>query len=105
MTQKTIQARAIIDSCRGKHGMWASSERYKHQCWTRDFCLATMEAVDTNAALQHLLAIAARGLFQYYFWMMKMPLYLIRFEPVRRNRRHKGKWICHLCCRVTYWVN
>lgn len=29
----------LIRSCWGNKGVWASSHRYKNQCWTRDFCM------------------------------------------------------------------
>lgn len=39
--QKLEEAKKIITSCIGKNGVWASSFRYKYQCWTRDFVIAT----------------------------------------------------------------
>ena len=41
MTTKTKEAITIVKNCIGDHGVWASADRYRHQCWTRDFCLAT----------------------------------------------------------------
>ena len=38
---KLEEAEAIIKKCIGTKGVWASSSRYKYQCWTRDFVIAT----------------------------------------------------------------
>lgn len=39
---KTADAQKILGRCLGRHGVWADSTRYRYQCWTRDFVLATM---------------------------------------------------------------
>ncbi|QQG45211.1 MAG: hypothetical protein HYW89_04415 [Candidatus Sungiibacteriota bacterium] len=44
-TQKIRQAVGVIETCIGLKGVWASPIRYKYQCWTRDFALATEEAL------------------------------------------------------------
>ena len=38
---KLEEAKKIVEGCIGKNGVWASSFRYKYQCWTRDFVIAT----------------------------------------------------------------
>jgi len=38
---KLEEAKKIVKGCIGKNGVWASSFRYKYQCWTRDFVIAT----------------------------------------------------------------
>jgi len=40
MFRKEEHARAVIDTCLGRSGIWASSHRYRDQCWTRDFVIA-----------------------------------------------------------------
>lgn len=45
VNQKIEQAINIIESCVGPKGVWASPNRYKYQCWTRDFAIATEEAL------------------------------------------------------------
>jgi hypothetical protein len=42
MSDKRKQAVELIKNCIGKKGVWASNDRYAHQCWTRDFCLAML---------------------------------------------------------------
>jgi len=39
--KKFEEAKNIVERCIGKNGIWASSFRYKYQCWTRDFVIAT----------------------------------------------------------------
>jgi hypothetical protein len=39
--KKFEEAKKIVEGCIGKNGVWASSFRYKYQCWTRDFVIAT----------------------------------------------------------------
>ncbi len=39
---KARAAENILESCVGRHGMWAGNGRYAWQCWTRDFAFATM---------------------------------------------------------------
>lgn len=36
---KEQEAIELVKSCWGELGVWASNDRYKHQCWTRDFCM------------------------------------------------------------------
>ncbi len=38
--RKYKQAENILSRCCGTHGVWADPERYKYQCWTRDFAIA-----------------------------------------------------------------
>lgn len=42
---KIREAKSIVDKCLGKHGVWASPYRYKYQCWTRDFVIATEDVL------------------------------------------------------------
>lgn len=42
---KTQEAKRLIEVCIGKNGIWASSFRYKYQCWTRDFVIATEDVL------------------------------------------------------------
>ena len=37
---KLHEANKVMTHLAGKNGIWASSVRYRHQCWTRDSCLA-----------------------------------------------------------------
>ena len=48
MHSKLAKAIEVITSCVGSNGVWASNDRYKNQCWTRDFCLATHKAMMTQ---------------------------------------------------------
>src|SRR5579885_2038885 len=64
---KTKEAIHLIKKCVGKNGVWASSDRYKNQCWTRDFCLATLplflehkELKNTDIVKKHLLEISKK---------------------------------------------
>jgi hypothetical protein len=64
---KTDEAYSIIKKCVGKKGVWASSDRYSNQCWTRDFCLATYplflqddELKDHDLVKTHLLEIVKK---------------------------------------------
>lgn len=43
--EKIQEAKTIIDKCIGAHGVWASPYRYKYQCWTRDFVIATEDVL------------------------------------------------------------
>src|SRR3989344_8328155 len=43
--RKLQQAQEIILGCMSPKGVWASPARYKHQCWTRDFAIATEDAL------------------------------------------------------------
>lgn len=45
VSRKLQLARGIIETCIGPRGVWASPVRYKYQCWTRDFVIATEEAL------------------------------------------------------------
>jgi hypothetical protein len=54
MTTKIDDAEKLIRACRGSKGMWASTGRYRHQCWTRDFCIATSYLLMHYPALQSL---------------------------------------------------
>ncbi|AYV85771.1 MAG: glycogen debranching enzyme alpha-1,6-glucosidase [Satyrvirus sp.] len=49
---KNQEARNIITNCIGKNGIWASDDRYKYQCWTRDFCLAIFPVLMYDPNLQ-----------------------------------------------------
>lgn len=40
ISEKGRKALAILESCIGTKGIWASPDRYKDQCWTRDLALA-----------------------------------------------------------------
>jgi hypothetical protein len=53
MGDKDKKAIALIQSCFGKRGIWASTIRYKNQCWTRDFCLATCPLLLNKSSLFH----------------------------------------------------
>lgn len=39
-TNKTEEAKRVIQSCIGENGVWAGSKRYQYQCWTRDFTIS-----------------------------------------------------------------
>src|SRR3989344_517982 len=43
--KKLAEAEEIIKKCIGTKGVWASSSRYKYQCWTRDFVIATEDII------------------------------------------------------------
>ncbi|MDO8515791.1 MAG: hypothetical protein Q7S28_00920, partial [bacterium] len=45
VNQKLQRAMEIIEACIGPKGVWASPARYKYQCWTRDFAIATEETL------------------------------------------------------------
>lgn len=64
ISQKLSEARKIIESCIGPKGVWASSVRYKYQCWTRDFAIAIEEALfnlgESEVAKSHLDQLAKR---------------------------------------------
>jgi len=61
---KYEEAEKIINQCIGKKGVWASTERYKNQCWTRDFCLAVcpylLNGNKYSIVETHLLNIASK---------------------------------------------
>jgi hypothetical protein len=38
--RKLRSAEKVLSGLVGLHGIWASSDRYRYQCWTRDACLA-----------------------------------------------------------------
>jgi hypothetical protein len=67
MSQNKVErAISIIRRCIGEKGVWASSGRYRNQCWTRDFCIATSflfmhnpDLQNINLVLSHLTNIAA----------------------------------------------
>jgi glycogen debranching enzyme len=44
-SEKSRQAMGILASCIGNKGIWASSDRYKYQCWTRDFVIAVLPLI------------------------------------------------------------
>jgi len=64
MNGKTIEAKNIIERCLGKNGVWASPFRYKYQCWTRDFVIATedllLEEGKSEIVKKHLTSLANR---------------------------------------------
>src|SRR3989344_1572156 len=61
---KVAEARDIIDQCIGKNGVWASTSRYKYQCWTRDFVIAVEDVLLNDGREEivrnHLRALAKR---------------------------------------------
>jgi len=63
---KKIEAEAIVRSCIGPKGIWASPARYRHQCWTRDFAIATLRTLGdmgrVDVAKRHLEELASRQL-------------------------------------------
>ncbi|AYV78861.1 MAG: glycogen debranching enzyme alpha-1,6-glucosidase [Edafosvirus sp.] len=69
MHSKIEYANQIIKNCIGKNGVYASTNRYKNQCWTRDFCLTVCPLLLAETPLKnvaivktHLLEIAKRQL-------------------------------------------
>lgn len=62
--EKLTEAEAIIRKCIGTKGVWASSSRYKYQCWTRDFVIATEDIIldwgKNDIAKNHLSELAKR---------------------------------------------
>lgn len=44
-TQKTLEALQLMANCFGERGIHASPDRYRGQCWTRDFALAVQPAL------------------------------------------------------------
>ncbi len=64
-TQKKLHhATSIIQTCIGPKGVWASPTRYKYQCWTRDFVIATESALlnlgKPRVAITHLNELSKR---------------------------------------------
>lgn len=62
---KLTLALQMLDDCCGRHGVWASADgRYGHQCWTRDFGLATLPLFLANGrhdvVARHLASLEAR---------------------------------------------
>ncbi len=62
---KISQAMLMLDECVGRHGVWASADaRYRRQCWTRDFGLATMPLLmslgRTDDVFTHLQSLESR---------------------------------------------
>lgn len=61
---KIQEAKAIVKSCIGSGGVWASPYRYKFQCWTRDFVIAIEDVLlDDNQPIPvktHLSQLAKR---------------------------------------------
>ncbi|XWV25762.1 glycogen debranching enzyme alpha-1,6-glucosidase [Tupanvirus soda lake] len=70
---KKKQAIDIIKSCIGKNGVWASTDRYAYQCWTRDFCIATSY------------------LFLYHEDLKNLPLVQKHLFNIVHKRRDNGK--------------
>lgn len=70
---KSEEAKSIILACIGKNGVWASSFRYKYQCWTRDFVIATedllLEWGDDDIVKKHL-----ENLAQHQYADGRMPI-------------------------------
>lgn len=67
MENKIREAVSLVKGCIGEKGVWASTDRYRNQCWTRDFCLATSylfmfdeELKNISIVKEHLLEIAKR---------------------------------------------
>lgn len=67
MSSKKEEALQVVRTCIGQKGIWASSERYRDQCWTRDFCMATSwlfmhhkDLVDLELVYNHLNNLASR---------------------------------------------
>src|SRR5688572_16259745 len=61
--EKFIAAQRILHDCYGKKGVWASPDRYRYQCWTRDFVIALMEPVlerNEDLALRHVFELGGR---------------------------------------------
>jgi glycogen debranching enzyme len=62
---KLHAATGVMHELVGKRGIWASSVRYRHQCWTRDSCLAVfwpflhfIPLRNRNLVRQHLMNLA-----------------------------------------------
>lgn len=62
--KKLMEAHRILERCLGKHGVWADPTRYRGQCWTRDFSLATqpllLQLGKTRVAACHLRSLYER---------------------------------------------
>lgn len=51
MEEKLVaQARELVNKCKGRNGICASTQRYAAQCWTRDFGLAVAPLLLHSAA-------------------------------------------------------
>lgn len=67
LSDRINEAKSIIKNCIGLKGVWASTDRYRNQCWTRDFCLATcpiflynLELKDLQLVQTHLFTITKK---------------------------------------------
>ncbi len=64
VAERADAAKALFERNIGEHGLWASTHRYRWQCWTRDLALAGLEELvalgRTDVARKHLDGIAAR---------------------------------------------
>ncbi|VBB17993.1 glycogen debranching enzyme alpha-1,6-glucosidase [Yasminevirus sp. GU-2018] len=48
LEEKAKQAESILQKCLGDTGVWASPDRYKYQCWTRDLCVGLIPYASLN---------------------------------------------------------
>ena len=79
--QKIKQAKAIIESCVGRRGVWASPARYKYQCWTRDFVIATEEAL-LNLGRQEAVKLHLNELSKHQYGDGRVPIMFLD-KPAR----------------------
>lgn len=81
VSQKLQQARDIINGCIGPKGVWASPTRYKYQCWTRDFVIATEEAL-LNLGNVDIIKIHLDELAKHQYKDGRMPIMFLD-KPLR----------------------
>lgn len=102
MTTKKEEALHVVRSCIGKKGVWASSERYRDQCWTRDFCMATSwlfmyhpDLVDFDIVYNHLNNIVNKQKSNG-----KIPILFLDDEIafVKREKTVRRKMVRHHLC-------
>jgi glycogen debranching enzyme len=93
---KIIEAKTILKSCVGKIGIWASNDRYRWQCWTRDFVIAVLpllleRGLYLNIAKSHLNEMAKRqkpnGQIPILFIEKKLPWLFRKFMNALVNFR------------------
>ena len=92
---KKDEATRIISSCVGKNGVWASSSRYKYQCWTRDFVIATEDVLlgwgQNEVVENHLTQLANRqeesGRIPIMYVDQPLPWLVSKIGNSIRNRR------------------
>ncbi len=79
--KKLKQAERIIRACIGPKGVWASPARYKYQCWTRDFVIATEEAL-LDSGEQEIVKIHLDELIKHQYIDGRIPIMFLD-KPLR----------------------